>query len=358
MLEANKVKLGLFVVFSVIVFFAVIMALGVLDALQPRVKMMTLFKESVQGLESGSPVKFRGVPIGKVSDITINAREKLIRVDMEINMEKVRTETLSERGSKRRFTPQQFYDFIDAEIKAGLRCRMELAGITGLKYLEIDYLDPDAKDKPKGSDADFLAPQGLADDGVYYIPSTPSLLSGLRTSLSDTLSKVASIDYKGIADQISASLSSANKLFSDPQIKEIINHVNNVTGEVELSAKNINASFTPERMDKILAQISDTISALNALALKSKDALDAAQLGQTSAAFREAVKSFIESRKSFGETMMKFDEALDSLIEFVRYLDEDPGSLLKGKRKPALQLPKREPAPSASAGGEKNSSGN
>ncbi len=324
MLEANKVKLGLFVVFSVAVFFAIIAMLGVLDVLQPKVRVMTLFKESVQGLESGSPVKFRGVPIGKVSNIVINAKQKLIRVDMDIDLDKLRTDTISDEG---KFTPQQFYSFMESEVNSGLRCRLEFGGITGLKYLEIDYMGPD--EKPGA----FLAEAGMARDGAYYVPSTPSLLSSLRTSLSDTLAKIASIDYKKIAEELTASLESANKLFSDQRIKSIIGHVDSVSSEVETSAKNINATFTQARMDSILSQISDTVASMNSLATKSREALDAAQLGQTSASFREAVKAFIDSKSSLSETLVKFNETMDSLTEFIHYLDEDPGSLIKGKRK-------------------------
>ena len=330
MLEANKVKLGLFVTFSVVLFFCVIAALGVLDALQPRVRVMTLFKESVQGLESGSPVKFRGVPIGKVSNIIISAKEKLIRVEMDIDLDKLRTEAAS--GSPRKFTPQQFYAFLDSEIKSGLRCRLEFGGLTGLKYIEFDYQEPEEKvDEP-------LTKVGLASDGVYYMPSTASLLSGLRTNLSDTLSKIAAIDYKKIADEMTDSLSSVNKLFSDPRIREIIGHVDNVSGEVEKSAKNINATFTQERMDKLVTQITATVESLRSLSDKSRDALDAAQIGQTSASFREAVKAFIDSKSSFSETLMKFNETLDSFSEFIVYMDGDPSALIKGKRKaPALE---------------------
>jgi len=330
MLEANKVKVGLFVTLALALFVCVLAALGVLDALEPKVRMMTLFKESVQGLENGSAVKFRGVPIGKVSKITINAKEKLIRVDMDIDLDKVRMES---RYDESKFSPPQFYKFIGHEVESGLRCRLELGGITGMKYLEIDYLDSEELRK-----SEFLLPLGLGRDGYYYIPSTPSLLSGLRTSLSDTLSKIASIDYKRIADELTASLSSANKLFSDPRLKDIIGHVDNVTSEVEVSTKNINATFTRDRMDSILNQISETIKSLHDLAAKSREALAAAQLGETSASFREAVKAFIDSKSSFAETMLKFNETLDSATEFIQYMDADPSSLLKGKRKaPALQ---------------------
>ncbi len=328
MLEANKVKVGLFVVLSVALFFCAIGMLGVLDALQPRVQLMTLFKESVQGLESGSPVKFRGVPIGKVSNIVINAKRKLIRVDMDIDLDKVRTENSGQLG---KFTPLSFHEFLDGEIAAGLSCKMEFAGITGLKYLEIDYLDPNER-------KDFsLGKPGLMPDGAYYIPSSPSLLSGLRSNISEAVTKIASIDYKKIADELSASLEAANRLFGDPRFDKIIGHVDSVSGELEISARNINASFTKERMDSIVKRVADALASLEDLTVRSKDALAAAQIGETSASFREAVKAFVESKSSLGETLVKFNETMDSLTEFIRYMDEDPSSLIKGKRKAPSQ---------------------
>ena len=91
--------------------------------------------------------------------------------------------------------PHHFKYFIEERIakavERGLRCRMELEGITGSKYVELNY-DPDA---PKSS---IDASQFAVDDP--YVPSLPSLISDLRGSVTSILAKLESIDYKGISN--------------------------------------------------------------------------------------------------------------------------------------------------------------
>ena len=89
MQENNNFKLGLFVTISLLVFAAAVLAMGVFDSLfKSRAHLATFVEESVQGLAGGSAVKFRGVPIGKVSDITIIMESRTVRIDMEIDLSK------------------------------------------------------------------------------------------------------------------------------------------------------------------------------------------------------------------------------------------------------------------------------
>jgi hypothetical protein len=83
----------------------------------------TLFNESVQGLDIGSPVKYKGVPIGKVKKISIRAEDKLIRVDMEIA-----SAPLKISKQRRMESIDYFDDFMKKEIANGLRCQMNYAG--------------------------------------------------------------------------------------------------------------------------------------------------------------------------------------------------------------------------------------
>ena len=98
LLESDKFKLGLFVTISFFSICIVFIAFGFFDFVSEKVAMVTLFQESVQGLEAGSLVKYRGVPIGKVTDITINTKNTLIRVDMEINLKKLREADKKEKA--------------------------------------------------------------------------------------------------------------------------------------------------------------------------------------------------------------------------------------------------------------------
>ena len=71
-LETDKFKLGLFVTISFLLLCILFLVFGLFDFVNTKVPVFTLFQESVQGLESGALVKYRGVPIGKVTDITLS----------------------------------------------------------------------------------------------------------------------------------------------------------------------------------------------------------------------------------------------------------------------------------------------
>ncbi len=76
---SNHWKLGLFVVAGVALFLTMLVFLGARSLQSETVTYKTYFDESVQGLEVGSPVKFRGVTIGNVSGIDIAADRRHVR---------------------------------------------------------------------------------------------------------------------------------------------------------------------------------------------------------------------------------------------------------------------------------------
>src|ERR1700752_1995813 len=67
------VRLGLFTVVTVAILVAVLFLLGGRKLFQPTFTFETYFNESVAGLELGAPVRFRGVPLGQVSEILPSA---------------------------------------------------------------------------------------------------------------------------------------------------------------------------------------------------------------------------------------------------------------------------------------------
>jgi hypothetical protein len=68
--RANYFKLGLFVIGAIVAGVAVLLVIGTGRWFKPRVTMETYFNESVQGLDIGSKMKYRGVVIGEVSRIS------------------------------------------------------------------------------------------------------------------------------------------------------------------------------------------------------------------------------------------------------------------------------------------------
>ena len=117
--QSEKLKIGLFVVGSALLVIAMIIWLGRSHYFESSQTAVAYFTESVQGLESDSPVKFRGVTVGRVKAIRLAPDGLLIEVVM---------------GLDRKF-----------KLTDDLGVKMNLVGITGLKYLEMDTFKPDQR---------------------------------------------------------------------------------------------------------------------------------------------------------------------------------------------------------------------
>jgi phospholipid/cholesterol/gamma-HCH transport system substrate-binding protein/paraquat-inducible protein B len=68
-------KVGIFVITASVIAIIGVILLGVGSVFQKNFLVETYIDESVQGLDVGSPVKFRGVPIGKVEEISLTSVE-------------------------------------------------------------------------------------------------------------------------------------------------------------------------------------------------------------------------------------------------------------------------------------------
>ena len=68
-LKANYFKLGLFVIGAIVAGAVVLVVIGSGRWFQPKLTIETYFNESVQGLDRGSKLKYRGVSIGEVTRI-------------------------------------------------------------------------------------------------------------------------------------------------------------------------------------------------------------------------------------------------------------------------------------------------
>ncbi len=113
-------------------------------AFQQKITIETYFNESVQGLDIGSKVKYRGVVIGEVTKISFTyvkyqqdkpMSERLRYVLVEAQLQ---PKLLGGRVATEITGPES----MPAEVERGLRVRSAPQGITGTNYLEIDYVDP------------------------------------------------------------------------------------------------------------------------------------------------------------------------------------------------------------------------
>src|SRR4029079_11450848 len=115
--------------------------LGVATTRKQTVKYHSYFNESVQGLDLGSPVKFRGVTIGNVSAIEIAPDHRMVDVVSELDVTDIKRMGLAEVGSAKRGKAK-------FSIPADLRAQLGSQGLTGVKFVAIDFFDVKSSPPP------------------------------------------------------------------------------------------------------------------------------------------------------------------------------------------------------------------
>lgn len=211
--KASYFKIGLFIIIGTIIGAIGVVALGVGTIFQKKVLVETYIDESVQGLDVGSSVKFRGVQVGKVETITLTSveyatkrRYVLVRIGLTTKI------FLADAGSP---------SFL-AEVEKGLRVRLASQGVTGAAYIEADYQDP-ARNPPLEIDWQPHYP---------YVPSSRSRITQLSESVEKILRSVENIDVGRLVDGLEKSLLTITKVAEGANFEKLGGQANAFLTEV------------------------------------------------------------------------------------------------------------------------------
>ncbi len=265
-------KLGLLALLTMVAIGAIAFVLAIRE--RPTDKYHTYFDESVQGLDTGAMVKFRGVRIGKVTAITIASDHRLIDVQMSIDPGAIDLEYL----------------------KPKLRAQLSTYGITGVKLIDLDLLTPDTPPPPTLA---FIPPRN-------YIPSRPSVLDSLSRRL-DTISArlIVLVDraVEGV-DEVREFVGTANGAAAD--FRGLLQHVDRTAAKLDKLLVNA---------DKVSASAEDLAQSATDLVRNTTD----------------LVRNTAESSTSLHDTMRDISDAARSLSAFFDALERQPDMLLKGR---------------------------
>jgi hypothetical protein len=224
--QANFFKIGLFVIGATICLVFLLVMLGAGKLFQSKIVMETYFNESVQGLEVGSKVKYRGVIVGEVKSIgfTYNRyqqdkpmaeRLRLVMVEATILPRllggRAGAGDLTRSGASRE------------EIEKGLRVRLAPQGITGTSYLEIDYVDP--KLNP------VLSIPWEPDN--LYIPSARSTVTQFVAAASEIVEHLRNIDLEATIGNLNRLLVNANTRVEAVDTAQLSQRSGRVLGKLE-----------------------------------------------------------------------------------------------------------------------------
>lgn len=203
-------RLGVFIVGAAALLVAAILVFGGGQFLRPQITMETYVDGTVQGIEVGSPVKFRGVLIGKVTRISFAFTEYQVGEESGLSNYVVLMMKIDRAVFPDMFKTDLF-PLLERAIAQGLRIRIEPQGVTGLNYLDIDYLDPERFPVLKPTWAPYY----------YYIPSAPGQLTSFLDSINAILREVEKLNIAGISKSGTELLENLNKAVADAQIEKV-----------------------------------------------------------------------------------------------------------------------------------------
>lgn len=301
--------------------------LGLSEEFAPRIHFVTTFNESVQGLTKGAAVKYKGVPIGTVDKITILPKEKIIRVDMLIDptvfagYEKIKTDTARR---------QKIYDFCEISKANGLCCFLELAGITGLRYIEMDY-------KPASQQRVKKLPEIKEVDTIYF-PSAPNTFNNIVDSIRVSLEKIAKIDVNRLTDQLDSNLSALNTLLTDPALRSTVERLDVISKNIATITTSISENFTPEELEKLLEGVNENLKNISALTRELHEKLSAVnadkltgQLENVLASSNQLLQALEDDSADVMLVIQQINSTVKSIKELVDDIKRDPSSLIRGK---------------------------
>jgi paraquat-inducible protein B len=254
--RANYFKLGLFVIGAIAAGVIVLVIIGTGRLLQTRVTIETYFNESVQGLDIGSKMKYRGVDVGQVTRISftyvryeqdrpMSERKRYVMVEAQVNPRLVGGRAAGDLTSP---------EATAIEVEKGLRIKLAPQGITGTNYLEIDYVDPETNPP---------LPIDWEPDNLY-IPSAPSTVLQLVNAASEIVERLRKLDIESTLESLNKLLDTATDRVAALDTQGLQQRAERTLSKLESTLNDISAKKLSNEALALLCDLSKTNTELQA----------------------------------------------------------------------------------------------
>lgn len=317
--KANPAAIGLFVIGAIALGAFAVAVFGSGNFYRDTDEFLLYFDDSVNNLKIGAPVTFKGVEIGSVTDIRLNynqpSHSEAIPVFIEIDKDR-----MAELGVD--FINLADPDQLRTQIRFGLRAKLQFQSyVTGLLYIDLDYYED--------------APVMLVQEGKKYpeIPTVGSNLSAVWKTVTDTLTDLGQVDFKGLASSWKRLADTAEKGIAQVDFEEI-------NQELEQTLTSMRELVESEQTQEILVSLQEALDAHKQLAgnLDNQATVVGEQLINTAKEFESAAATLSNSVGERSELRMELTDTLTELQETARairllaeYLERNPNALITGK---------------------------
>jgi len=317
--HANPTVIGAFVVGAVILAVTAILLLGSGDLFVQKPRFVLYFKGSVKGLNVGSPVNFRGVNIGTVTNIQlvmgVSKADIRIPVTIEINPANFLNSDLMIKEMSRSSNAR-----LSTLINAGLRAQLQLQSLlTGQLFIQLDFYP--------GTRVDLIG-----DDRYPEIPTIPTPIEKITrkledfpvdqvmnniTSISEGLNKlVNSQELHQSIQSLKETLETINRLVKSPELQKSITSLHNALDDLGSLARTVNTQVEP-----LGSELHVTLNETRLAMIQARGTLESAQ-------------HLVSDQKllyAIDNALAEITGAARSVRDLSDFLERQPQSILRGK---------------------------
>ncbi len=331
--KASPTLIGVFTLLALVAAGVSVVLLGAGQYFQRTHRILLHFDKSSMGLLVGSDVRFGGVRIGRVAEISVlvdhRNNRKIIPVVVELEEKDLRSVRTTHGDGLDFTTAEGVKSAVDQGLRAGM---VQQSLLTGMLYIEFDIVP----DQPG------FVYRGDSDPGMPAVPTIPAEIDKLIADVADGLKKINSLDLDGVLGDLRRLLNHADQQLAALDLKSISDNLVKVTADMR--------GITGD--DKIRTSL-DTFKAalgeLRALAAKLNEGVDPvladvkkvlAQAEEGMAELGRAAAELAKAGNPRGPVLLRLQAVLDETERAARAIKEladdlkrHPNSILVGKER-------------------------
>lgn len=305
--KSAKFLIGLFVITGLLIGAVVIIWISASKLLMKGTTYVSYFDESVQGLQSDSTVKYRGVEIGKVGSIKVAPDNRLVEVVMKIKL--------------------------SSDLQNNTVAQLKTAGITGIVFVELDRIR--SGEKVDFQTVNFQAPCPI-------IPSRRSEISRFLADTDSIMQKIKQIDFLGISNQIKGTTKAIETLVAGDRTKKIIGKLESTSANLDQSMAGINKLVAEGKVDNIVRETSETLLSARQLINSAKKEIEALNISRQTARTGIILDNLDKKTSSITSELEDTAENLRVTSEYLQKLAEklnnNPAELIFSKPAPPRKM--------------------
>ena len=311
--EKNYARLGFFLVVVLTLILAT--ALLFIQRLRSRevLELVTYTIEDVSGLDVSSPVRYRGVSVGRVTDIRVDPRAEPVEIDFEVFLDRLNTVGFSAERIRKIIDLRGTFPKLRAQVIGNL--------VTGEAYLLLDV----PHNPPPPISLGFTPTRA-------YIPSVPRPLAAMQDRLPAVLERAEATlrTLREIVSKLPDSLERSNRFFTN---------IERIFQESQLAALSADSrqffATTSRQIEQVTSELDklvDTGGSLVQLLNDAQTSMNASKLPATTQTARDALNQTNLAAEELRRSLPVIRDSMAEFRELARMLAEQPESVVYGRR--------------------------